>query len=93
MVHSDLRRLGWFACSDDRVSRLHEAVVWSLRSNMCDIPTDCPQRERAGWTGDWQIFAPTAAYLYDVLAFTRKWLGDVSLDPGRLGRHLAYLPP
>jgi alpha-L-rhamnosidase len=80
VVHSDLRRLGWFSCSDDRVSRLHEAVVWSLRSNMCDIPTDCPQRERAGWTGDWQIFAPTAAYLYDVLAFTRKWLGDVALD-------------
>jgi alpha-L-rhamnosidase len=80
VVHSDLRRLGWFSCSDDRVNRLHEAVVWSLRSNICDIPTDCPQRERAGWTGDWQIFAPTAAYLYDVLAFTRKWLGDVSLD-------------
>jgi len=80
VVHSDLRRLGWFSCSDERVSRLHEAVVWSLRSNMCDIPTDCPQRERAGWTGDWQIFAPTAAYLYDVLAFTRKWLADVSLD-------------
>jgi alpha-L-rhamnosidase len=80
VVHSDLRRLGWFACSDERVSRLHEAVVWSLRDNMCDIPTDCPQRERAGWTGDWQVFAPTAAYLYDVLAFTRKWLADVSLD-------------
>ena len=80
VVHSDLRRLGWFACSDERVNRLHEAVVWSLRDNMCDIPTDCPQRERAGWTGDWQVFAPTAAYLYDVLAFTRKWLGDVSLD-------------
>jgi alpha-L-rhamnosidase len=80
VVHSDLRRLGWFRCSDDRISALHEAVVWSLRSNICDIPTDCPQRERAGWTGDWQVFAPTAAYLYDVLAFTRKWLADVSLD-------------
>jgi alpha-L-rhamnosidase len=80
VVHSDLRRTGWFSCSDDRVNRLHEAVVWSMRSNICDIPTDCPQRERAGWTGDWQVFAPTAAYLYDVLAFTRKWLGDVVLD-------------
>jgi alpha-L-rhamnosidase len=80
VVCSDLRRTGWFSCSDDRVNRLHEAVVWSLRSNICDIPTDCPQRERAGWTGDWQVFAPTAAYLYDVLAFTRKWLGDVALD-------------
>ena len=80
VVHSDLRRTGWFSCSDDRVNRLHEAVVWSLRSNICDVPTDCPQRERAGWTGDWQVFAPTAAFLYDVLAFTRKWLGDVTLD-------------
>jgi alpha-L-rhamnosidase len=80
VVHCDLRRTGWFSCSDDRVNRLHEAVVWSLRSNICDIPTDCPQRERAGWTGDWQVFAPTAAYLYDVLAFTRKWLSDVLLD-------------
>jgi len=80
VVHSDLRRTGWFSCSDDRLNRLHEAVVWSLRGNMCDIPTDCPQRERAGWTGDWQVFAPTAAYLFDVLGFTRKWLRDVALD-------------
>lgn len=80
VVHSDLRRTGWFECSDERVNRLHEAVVWSLRGNMCGIPTDCPQRERAGWTGDWQVFAPTAAYLYDVLGFTRSWLRDVRLD-------------
>jgi alpha-L-rhamnosidase len=80
VVHSDLRRTGWFWCSDARLNRLHDAVVWSLRGNMCAIPTDCPQRERAGWTGDWQLFAPTAAYLYDVLAFTRSWLRDVALD-------------
>ncbi|MEZ0447529.1 family 78 glycoside hydrolase catalytic domain [Cellulomonas sp. ICMP 17802] len=80
VVHSDLRRTGWFACSDERVRRLHDAVVWSLRGNVCDIPTDCPQRERAGWTGDWQVFAPTAAALYDVLGFSRKWLRDVALD-------------
>ena len=80
VVHSDLRRTGWFSCSDERISRLHEAVVWSLRGNVCEVPTDCPQRERAGWTGDWQIFAPTAAYLFDVLGFTRKWLADVALD-------------
>lgn len=79
VVHSDLRRIGWFECDDDRVNRLHEAAVWSLRGNMCEIPTDCPQRERAGWTGDWQIFAPTAAFLYDVAAFSRKWLADVRL--------------
>jgi alpha-L-rhamnosidase len=80
VVHSDLRRTGWFECSDDRVNRLHDAIVWSLRGNVCAIPTDCPQRERAGWTGDWQVFAPSAAFLYDVLGFTRSWLRDVALD-------------
>ena len=79
VVHSDLRRIGWFECDDERVNRLHDAAVWSLRSNICEIPTDCPHRERAGWTGDWQIFAPTAAFLYDVDTFSRKWLTDVRL--------------
>jgi len=80
VVHSALRRTGWFSCSDERLNRLHEAGVWSLRDNACGIPTDCPQRERSGWTGDWQLFAPTAAFLYDVLGFTRSWLRDVALD-------------
>ena len=51
VVHSDLRRTGWFECSDERINRLHAAAVWSFRGNACDIPTDCPTRERAGWTG------------------------------------------
>jgi alpha-L-rhamnosidase len=80
VVHSDLRRTGWFSCSDERLERLHAAAVRSLEGNVVDIPTDCPQRERAGWTGDWQVFAPTAAGLYDVLGFSRKWLRDVALD-------------
>ena len=80
VVHSDLPRTGWFSCSDDRVTRLHDAAVWSFRGNACDVPTDCPQRERSGWTGDWQLFVPTAAFMYDVSGFTRKWLADVRLD-------------
>jgi alpha-L-rhamnosidase len=80
VVHTDLRRTGWFSCSDERINRLHEAVVWSLRDNACDIPTDCPHRERAGWTGDWQLFIPTAAFLFDVAGFSTKWLRDVAAD-------------
>lgn len=95
VVHSDLRRTGWFECSDDRLTRLHEAVVWSLRDNVCGIPTDCPQRERAGWTGDWQVFASTAARLYDVNAFSRTWLRDVALDQredGCVANHAPSVP-
>jgi alpha-L-rhamnosidase len=80
VVHTDLTRTGWFTSSDERINRLHEATVWSLRGNACDVPTDCPQRERAAWTGDWQVFSPAAAYLYDVAGFTAKWLRDLAAD-------------
>jgi alpha-L-rhamnosidase len=80
VVHTDLRRTGWFGCSDDRVNALHEAAVWSFRGNACDIPTDCPHRERAGWTGDWQLYVATAAFLYDVAGFSVKWLRDAAAD-------------
>ena len=80
VVHTDMRRTGWFSCSDERVNGLHDAALWSFRGNACDIPTDCPQRERAGWTGDFQLFLPAAAFLYDVAGFATKWLRDVVAD-------------
>jgi alpha-L-rhamnosidase len=64
VYHSDLERTGWFECSDPLLTKLHDNVVWGMRGNFLDVPTDCPQRdERLGWTGDIQVFAPTAAYL------------------------------
>ena len=95
VVHTDVARTGWFRCSDERVNRLHEAAVWSLRGNACDIPTDCPTRERAGWTGDWQIFVPTAAFLYDVAGFCTKWLRDLAAEQWSNGlvANLAPSPP
>jgi alpha-L-rhamnosidase len=80
LVQTDLEPLGTFACSDGRLNKLHGIVDWSFRDNACEVPTDCPQREKAGWTGDWQLFVPTAAYLYDVTGFSRKWLNDVRAD-------------
>jgi alpha-L-rhamnosidase len=80
MVQTDLEQMGTFSCSDTRLNTLHDIVEWSFRDNACEVPTDCPQREKAGWTGDWQLFVPTAAYLFDVAGFTRKWLNDVRAD-------------
>jgi len=77
-VHTDLRRTGWFECSNEDLNKLHDIAVRSLRGNVCDIPTDCPTRERSGWTGDWQLFVPTAAFLYDVAGFSTKWLRDLA---------------
>ena len=92
VVHTDLRRTGWFHCSDGRINRLHDAAVWSFRDNACDIPTDCPQRERSGWTGDWQLFVPTAAYLYDVAGFSLKWLRDLAAEQRADGLVLNIAP-
>lgn len=92
VVHTDLRRTGWFECSDERINRLHEAAVWSFRSNACDIPSDCPTRERAGWTGDWQIFVAAAAFLYDVAGFSIKWLRDLAAEQRHDGAVLHCAP-
>ncbi|MEV4989204.1 glycoside hydrolase family 78 protein [Pseudarthrobacter sp. LMD1-1-1.1] len=81
VVHSDLERTGTFECSNDLVNQLHRNIVWGLRGNFLDLPTDCPQRdERLGWTGDIAVFAPTAAYLYDVKGFLQDWLLDLAVE-------------
>src|SRR6185295_12509250 len=81
VCHSDMDRTGWFECSDERINRLHENIVWGMRGNFLDLPTDCPQRdERLGWTGDINVFSPTACFLYDVDGFLASWLEDLAAD-------------
>ena len=81
VVSSELRRIGEFECSDGMLNQLHRNVVWGLRGNFLDVPTDCPQRdERLGWTGDIAVFTPTATYLFDVDDFLRDWLKDLAAE-------------
>ena len=79
--HSDMTRTGRFASSNDMVNQLHENVVWGMRGNFVDVPTDCPQRdERLGWTGDIQVFSPAGSFLFDTDAFLASWLADLAAD-------------
>ncbi len=81
VVFSDMKRIGYFACGNDLVQQLYENIVWGLRGNFLDVPTDCPQRdERLGWTGDAQVFARTASTTYRTDKFFRKWLHDLAAD-------------
>ncbi|MDI4648441.1 alpha-L-rhamnosidase [Cohnella hashimotonis] len=81
VMHSDMQRTGAFECSDERVNRLQQNIIWGQRGNFLDVPTDCPQRdERLGWTGDAQVFAPTALFNYNGAAFFAKWLRDLKAD-------------
>ncbi|MCW0481842.1 alpha-L-rhamnosidase [Gaoshiqia sediminis] len=81
VVHSDMPLTGEFVCSDPLINRLQKNIDWGLRGNFLDVPTDCPQRdERLGWTGDAQVFAPTACFNRDAASFYTKWMKDFIVD-------------
>jgi alpha-L-rhamnosidase len=91
VLHTDMKPTGTFTCSDADVDRLHQNVVWGMRGNFVDVPTDCPQRdERLGWTGDLAVFAPTAAFLYDTAGMLRSWLADLAVE--QLEEHDGVVP-
>ena len=91
-VYSDLEQTGQFSCSDERINRLLENTLWSMKGNFLDIPTDCPTRERLGWTGDAQIFFDTGAYLMNTAPFFSKWLQDMEDAQYKDGLIPAVLP-
>lgn len=94
VLGTDLRRLGGFATAHRLLDRLHENVVWSARGNFLAIPTDCPQRdERLGWTGDVQVFAPAAAFLFDCRGFLSSWLQDLRLEQAAAGGVVPMVVP
>lgn len=81
VVHSDIAPTGSLITSDPLINQLQSNIQWGQKDNFLDIPTDCPQRdERAGWTGDAQVFSMTAVYNFNVAGFYTKWLKDLAVD-------------
>jgi alpha-L-rhamnosidase len=79
--YSDFDMAGTFSSSHEKLNQLQSNIEWGLRGNFLDIPTDCPQRdERAGWTGDAQVFIPTSLFIADVHAFWASWMQSVRDD-------------
>ena len=76
-VYSDMEETLNFECSHPLINQFVKNTRWSAKNNHADIPTDCPTRERHGWTGDTQIFCDTASYFFDYAAFARKYLKDM----------------
>lgn len=93
-VHSQMEQTGRINTGNKKVNRLHENVLWGLKSNFIDMPTDCPQRdERVGWTGDTQVFTRTAGFLMDTRAFYEKFLRDLRSDQLRNNGKVAIFLP
>lgn len=93
VLHNDLPVTGEFSCSDPLLNQLQSNIVWGQKGNFLEVPTDCPQRdERLGWTGDAQVFLPTAAFNMDVSRFFRKWNQDLRDAQQADGAYPATVP-
>jgi alpha-L-rhamnosidase len=78
VMHANTPPIGEFSCSEDIINRVQKNIVWGARSNFYSVPTDCPQRdERLGWTGDMQLFLPSAAMNFDIAGYMTKWMQDI----------------
>ncbi len=77
VVHTALEKAGEFACSDPMLNRIHETALWTQRSNLHSIPTDCPAREKCGWLGDAHITAEMVIYNWDAPLFWTKYVRDI----------------
>ncbi len=79
-VYSDLEETGDFSCSNPLINKLVSNSRWSQKSNFMEVPTDCPTRERAGWTGDAQLYCRTASDFMNVYPFFEKWMADLAAE-------------
>ena len=91
-VCSDMEETLSFDSSNDLLNKLVQATRWSAKNNHADVPTDCPTRERHGWTGDAQIFCNTASYLFNFAPFARKYVHDM-LDGQRKNGKFRQITP
>jgi alpha-L-rhamnosidase len=93
VLHSEMEPTGHFQCSHPLVNQLQHNIIWGQKGNFLDVPTDCPQRdERMGWTGDIQVFVPTASINMNTAGFLTKWLGDLAADQNEAGS-VPYVVP
>ena len=87
-VHSAVGQGSAFSCSSPLLSSIQQATRAASLSNLMDVPTDCPQRERRGWLGDALMSFDTVTLNFDAAAFHAKWLRDIAdaqFEDGRIG--------
>lgn len=77
-VHTDVEIAGSFSCSNPLINKIQQNAVTSLLNNYHSIATDCPHREKQGWTADNYISAKAAMYNFNMAAFYSKWLADLA---------------
>jgi alpha-L-rhamnosidase len=75
--HTDVKSEGSFECSDQTLNKIWKATRQSYLSNLEGIPTDCPQREKNGWTADAHISVDLGLLNFDGITVYEKWMNDI----------------
>lgn len=89
-VATDMPVRGEFACSDPVIQKAYEIAEWTLVGNLQGLPSDCPGRERCGWTGDAHLLTPFALHRFDGTALWNKYMGDILTSADREGPMLMF---
>ena len=90
VVYSAVPAAGSFSCSEENINRLHELSWWTLIGNMHSIPTDCPHREKCGWTGDAHAMIRPMIYNFGSLHFFNKYMLDMRSSAREEAAHLYF---
>lgn len=85
-VYSAFEETAKFESSNELINKFYKNTLWSLKSNSTDYPSDCPTRERMGWTGDSEVFFNTASYMVNYAPFARKHVRDIFDRQWKSGR-------
>lgn len=92
VVHTDLQEHGYFRCSNDMFNQVYENMKWSYLGNFHGYPTDCPHREKIGWSGDAQLVAEAGLFTFDVVPAYLKWMDDFKDEQREDGRLPGIIP-
>lgn len=94
VVHTDNSLIGSFNCNNQLVKKMHNATVWSQKSNMLGYPMDCPQRdERLGWFGDAQVTAEEAMFNFDMALLYQNWFRGIQENQDEKTGDLPIISP
>lgn len=92
VMHANLRERGSFNCSDPIVNKLQEMTRRSTLANFYHFPTDCPQREKNGWTGDAQLSAEHTIINLEPDISWMEWLRNIRKTQDENGRLPGIVP-
>ena len=90
--HTAMPQVGNFSSSSELFDRIHDAAIRSYKGNFMSIPTDCPQREKNGWTADAYISMELGLLNFDGIKAYEKWLDDIVDNQTAQGRIAGIIP-